>query len=234
MKHFRTTLVFSTVMLMVGCSSLDSSSSFDDVAKSVKERHNYVQVITKDITPDAKAITGADIVKSNLYYVGNFPKTAETKVSESYIDMNVTYFKNYDQFDSVTLGDKQYTLNNYRPLAETCTEHCTVTQWFQFPLNSVYLSQLDSDNVEFSLSLKPTKTKFNSGYRKPILTLPSRKHSLYSIISSQLSRLLRSSMRHQPASLRKWCNIGLTKAPPRIRSSLLIGHSVTALKLNRR
>lgn len=159
MKHFRTTLVFSTVMLMVGCSSLDSSSSFDDVAKSVKERHNYVQVITKDITPDAKAITGADIVKSNLYYVGNFPKTAETKVSESYIDMNVTYFKNYDQFDSVTLGGKKYTLNNYRPLAETCTEHCTVTQWFQFPLNSVYLSQLGSDNVEFSLSSKTNKNQ---------------------------------------------------------------------------
>ncbi|AUL94921.1 hypothetical protein RAL01_001474 [Vibrio vulnificus] len=158
MNLFRASIIFSTAVLSVGCSNLDSSSAFDDVAKSVKERHNYTQVIAKDITPEAKAIRGSDIVKSELNYVGNFPKNLAAKIESSYVDMNVTYFKSYDRFETVSYGVSQFPLNDYRPLAETCTEHCTVTQWFKFPLSQEYLKHLEQDLITFTLSSSTDKS----------------------------------------------------------------------------
>ncbi len=153
----KTSLLVSTVLLLSGCSTLDSSSAFDDVASSVKERHNYVQVVAKEIVPDTTAVNGADVVKSSLFYVGNFAKEANLDVKGSYVDMNVTTFKNYDRFYSVTVNNAQTVIVDYRPQAETCTEHCTVTQWFQFPLSETTISQFSSENVEFTLASKTDK-----------------------------------------------------------------------------
>ncbi|QEO43860.1 hypothetical protein DLR65_11260 [Vibrio tarriae] len=159
MNLFKTTILFSTITMAVGCSNLDSSSVFNDVAKNVKERHNYVQVVAKDITPEAKAILGPDIVKSELSYVGNFPKAEGLNIEGSYVDMNVTYFKNYDQFDTVSYSSEQFKVDTYRPLAETCTEHCTSTQWFKFPLSQEYIQQLNSDSVVFALTSSTGKNQ---------------------------------------------------------------------------
>ncbi|EKO3895749.1 hypothetical protein P0F23_003216 [Vibrio metschnikovii] len=151
MNLFKTAMLFLTITMAVGCSNLDSSSVFDDVAKNVKERHNYVQVVAKNITPYAKAIVGPDVVKAELNYVGNFPKDAGVNIESSYVNMNVTYFKNYDQFTIVTYPMQQFKIDIYRPLSETCGEHCTTTQWFKFPLSQEYIQQLDSDSVVFTL-----------------------------------------------------------------------------------
>ncbi|MFV0447727.1 MAG: hypothetical protein ACK5MF_04555 [Vibrio sp.] len=153
----KTSLLASAILLLSGCSTLDSSSAFDDVASSVKERHNYVQVVAKDIMPDSHAVTGTDVVKSSLFYVGNFAKESNVDVNESYVDMNVTTFKSYDRFDSVTVNNEQTLIVDYRPQAETCTEHCTVTQWFQFPLSEASISQFKGDKVEFTLASKTKK-----------------------------------------------------------------------------
>ncbi len=69
MKKYRTSLLVSSVILVSGCSTLDSSSSFEDVARTVKERQNFVQVVAKDIMPDTQAVIGSDIIKSSLFYV---------------------------------------------------------------------------------------------------------------------------------------------------------------------
>ncbi|PNH92987.1 hypothetical protein [Vibrio diazotrophicus] len=157
MKKNKTSLIISTVLILSGCSTLDSSSTFDDVASSVKERHNYVQVVAKEIMPDTKAVTGADVVKSSLFYVGNFAKEANADVKGSYVDMSVTTFKSYDRFDNVTVSNESNPIVDYRPVAETCTEHCTVTQWFQFPLSEEKISQFTGDEVEFTLASKTDK-----------------------------------------------------------------------------
>ncbi|MBF4349709.1 hypothetical protein EAY19_27080, partial [Vibrio anguillarum] len=47
----------------------------------------------------------------------------------------------------------------YRPLAETCTEHCTTTQWFKFPLSQEYIHQLSSDSVVFTLTSSTGKSQ---------------------------------------------------------------------------
>ncbi|QXC56753.1 hypothetical protein KSS82_15895 [Vibrio mimicus] len=159
MNLFKTTILLSTITMAVGCSNLDSSSVFNDVAKNVKERHNYVQVVAKDITPDAKAIVGPDVVKSELSYVGNFPKADGVNIESSYVNMNVTYFKNYDQFDTVAYSSQKLKVETYRPLAETCTEHCTTTQWFKFPLSQEYIKQLNADSVVFTLTSSTDKNQ---------------------------------------------------------------------------
>ncbi|WP_165310598.1 hypothetical protein [Vibrio ziniensis] len=157
MKKFKASLFMATVVTLNGCSTLDSSSSFNDVVKSVKERQNYVQIVAKEIMPDSKAVVGADVVKTSLFYVGNFAKEVNLDVKESYVDMNVTTFKNYDRFDSVMVNNEHTPIVDYRPQAETCTEHCTVTQWFQFPLSETSISQFKGDKVEFTLSSKTNK-----------------------------------------------------------------------------
>ncbi len=157
MKNYRTSLLVSSIVLVSGCSTLDSSSAFEDVARSVKERHNYVQVVAKDFTPDSEAIVGSDVIKSSLFYVGNYPKGSETQVHNSYVDMNVTSFKSYDSFSSVTFNGKSIDIKEYRPQAETCTEHCTVTQWFQFPLANETLASMSDDSVSFTLSTNTDK-----------------------------------------------------------------------------
>jgi len=140
------------MLLAAGCSTLDSSSSFDDLARSVKERHNYVQVISKDIVPDSEAVVGADVVKSSLFYVGNYAKDPNSAINGSYVDMNVTSFKSYDRFDNVIVNDKRVSIKDYRPVAETCTEHCTVTQWFRFPLSNDALAHFKGESVTFMLA----------------------------------------------------------------------------------
>ncbi|MBF4307123.1 hypothetical protein EAY09_22135, partial [Vibrio anguillarum] len=75
------------------------------------------------------------------------------------VDMNVTYFKNYDQFDTVTYSSQKFQVETYRPLAETCTEHCTTTQWFKFPLSQEYIHQLSSDSVVFTLTSSTGKSQ---------------------------------------------------------------------------
>ena len=152
MNRFGTLLVVSTVFVIAGCSTLDSSSHFDDVVKSTKERRHYTQITTKMITPDTKALAGADVVKAQLNYVGIYPHRQNDNVASSYISGDVTFFKSYDHFTTVNLLDRTFALEMDRPLAETCTEHCTVTQWFSFPFTQSDLSSLDSDTVEFTLS----------------------------------------------------------------------------------
>ncbi len=111
---------------------------------------------------------GPDIVKAELSYVGNFPKAEGVNIDFSYVDMNVTYFKNYDQYDTVVYSSQKLKVETYRPLAETCTEHFTFSQWFKFPLSQEYIQQLNSDSVVFTLSSSKDKTKLNSRFLKRI------------------------------------------------------------------
>ena len=152
MNKLRALLVVSAMVASAGCSTLDSSSHFDDVVKTTKERRNYTQITTKSITPQTKAIVGADVVKAQLHYVGIYPHSPQDKVASSTIAGEVTFFKSYDHFETVNIAGRKMALNNDKPIAETCTEHCTVTQWFSFPFTQSDLSSLDSDTVEFTLS----------------------------------------------------------------------------------
>lgn len=42
MNLFKMIILFLIIIMVVGCSNLDSLSVFNDVVKNVKERYNYV------------------------------------------------------------------------------------------------------------------------------------------------------------------------------------------------
>ncbi len=161
MNKLRALLVVSAMVASAGCSTLDSSSNFDDVVKTSKERRHYTQITTKPITPQTHAIVGADVVKAQLHYVGIYPHDSIDidKVASSTIAGEVTFFKSYDHFETVNIAGRKMALNSDRPMAETCTEHCTVTQWFSFPFTHNELAALPNDQVEFTLSSATGKNR---------------------------------------------------------------------------
>ena len=142
----------SVASITIGCSSLDTSSDFSDVVNSIKERNHYVEVYAKSIQPDTKSLVGADLVKSELTYTSVQSKGEKKLSKQSSIDMSVSFFKNYDTFHTATLNGKQVELDNFRPTSETCTEHCTVTQWFRFPFSNENLEQFKGSDVTFTIS----------------------------------------------------------------------------------
>lgn len=152
MKILRCLSLLSAALVTVGCSTLDTSSEFSDAVDSIKERSNYVEVYAKSITPDTRALVGANLVKSDLTYVSVHNRGEKPLSKQSTIDMSVSYFKNYDSFHTAVLNGKSIKLDNFRPTSETCTEHCTVTQWLRFPFSQQTLKQFDGKNVTFTIS----------------------------------------------------------------------------------
>ncbi len=135
-----------------GCSTLSSTSEFSDVIKNTTERRNYVQLTAKPITPKTEALSGQNIVKSQLSYIGVFPKTGQKTNKSSFISGEVSYFKNYDHFSHVQVGEQSYSLTSHRPITETCSEHCTNTQWFTFPISDQYIENVSSEFIDLTLS----------------------------------------------------------------------------------
>ncbi|MCG9553383.1 hypothetical protein L1D16_16565 [Vibrio sp. Isolate31] len=148
---YKLAMLFSSVLVASGCTTLDSSSQFDDVAKGIKERSLYVQVEAKSYAPEARAQVGQDLVKSSLSFVGIYPKT-EKKVASSYIAMDATFFKNYGKFETVTYKGTEVSLDTYRPLSESCTEHCTMTQSFKFPFSNDQVEAITEPQAVFVLT----------------------------------------------------------------------------------
>lgn len=148
---YKMAMLFSSVLVASGCTTLDSSSQFDDVAKGIKERSSYVQVEAKSYSPEARAQVGQDLVKSSLSFVGIYPKT-EKKVATSYIAMDATFFKNYGKFETISYKGKEVSLDTYRPLSESCTEHCTMTQSFKFPFSNEQVNAIAEPHAVFVLT----------------------------------------------------------------------------------
>ncbi|MBW3694417.1 hypothetical protein EK599_01830 [Vibrio sp. T187] len=162
---YKIAMLFSSVLVASGCTTLDSSSQFDDVAKSVKERSSYVQIEAKSYAPEAKARVGQDLVKSSLSFVGIYPKSEKT-VASSYITMDATFFKNYGKFESISYNGQEIKLDTYRPLAESCTEHCTITQSFKFPFSNAQVEQLSENQAVFVLTSDTKRQQIEFGVPK--------------------------------------------------------------------
>ncbi|WP_051416067.1 DUF2057 family protein [Salinivibrio socompensis] len=155
MNTYLRLLTLSGGLLMVGCASFDSSSQFnEDVAKSIKERRDYVQVVTKSITPDTQALVGGDIVKATSHYVANYSTSDADKagLASSKLITDVSFFKNYQKFNSVTINGETIDLENIRVTSETCTEHCVTTQHVAFPFSPDTAANWPESNVRFIFS----------------------------------------------------------------------------------
>ncbi|MEI8637604.1 hypothetical protein [Vibrio coralliilyticus] len=59
-------ILASLPLLMVGCTTLDSTSDFTDVVKRVESKQNYQIIVGKSLTPNALEVNGSQLVKSSL------------------------------------------------------------------------------------------------------------------------------------------------------------------------
>ncbi len=70
--------------------------------------------------------------------------TTSRAVPESYVAVELSYFKASYAYDSVSFNGIETDITAYSPSTESCSEHCTSTQYFTFPI----------DNKDIELSAK--------------------------------------------------------------------------------
>ncbi|MUK47242.1 hypothetical protein GNP79_18060, partial [Aliivibrio fischeri] len=70
--------------------------------------------------------------------------TTSRAVPESYVAVELSYFKASYAYDSVSFNGTETGITAYSPSTESCSEHCTSTQYFTFPI----------DNKDIELSAK--------------------------------------------------------------------------------
>lgn len=133
-----------------GCTTLNSESDFSDAIDSVRERKNYVEVVSKDYSPEFLSIKGPGIIKSSLVVNGFFPKN-DGRIPDSSIDFEVSYFQAHDEYQRVLFNGRELPLKPTLATSSSCNEHCTVTQYVTFPIEASDLEQAVDDGLKFQL-----------------------------------------------------------------------------------
>ncbi|NOI28951.1 DUF2057 domain-containing protein [Vibrio coralliilyticus] len=146
-------ILASFPLLMVGCTTLDSTSDFTDAVKRIESKQNYQVIVGKALTPDALEVNGGQLVKSSLE-LNYIPLTQKQNVPDSFIKMELQYFKNYNEFKTARVegSNKEVTLKPYAASAETCSDVCTQTQYVRFPVSSQLLAQQPYQDLKFDVT----------------------------------------------------------------------------------
>ncbi|MCG9679471.1 DUF2057 domain-containing protein [Vibrio sp. Isolate24] len=146
-------ILASLPLLMVGCTTLDSTSDFTDSVKRIESKQNYRIIVGKSLTPDTLEVNGGQLVKSSLEL--NYVEPTQSKnVPDSFIKMELQYFKNYNEFKTVMVegSSQEVALKPYAASAETCSDVCTQTQYVRFPVPSQLLAQQPYQDLKFDVS----------------------------------------------------------------------------------
>ncbi|MUK24718.1 hypothetical protein, partial [Aliivibrio fischeri] len=117
------------------CSTLSSDDDFSDAINEVTRKSNYISIEAKDITPVENRSVGANALRNTSQLTANYAITAEVS-PESYLAVELSYFKSSYAYDSVSFNGKETDITAYSPSTESCSEHCTSTQYFTFPIDN--------------------------------------------------------------------------------------------------
>ncbi|MEZ9510361.1 hypothetical protein BCV02_08015 [Vibrio breoganii] len=152
----------SLAMALGGCSTLDSSSDFSNSVANVDTRLTHIQVTGRDFQPNFIAKSGSNILKSSLSLTDNYP-IDKTSAPTSYIEMEVSYFQNYDEYKTSTYNGLVQNLTRTKPSSSSCNEHCTATQYFRFPIDQEQIEIASSQGLSFELTStnKGMRTQFD-------------------------------------------------------------------------
>ncbi|OCH33314.1 hypothetical protein A6E13_12955, partial [Aliivibrio fischeri] len=85
----------------------------------------------------------ANAMRNISQLTANYATTSRA-VPESYVAVELSYFKASYAYDSVSFNGTETDITAYSPSTESCSEHCTSTQYFTFPI----------DNKDIELSAK--------------------------------------------------------------------------------
>ncbi|MDD9174527.1 hypothetical protein ERW49_00535 [Aliivibrio finisterrensis] len=124
-----------SVVLLSGCSTLSSDDDFSDAIKEVTRKHNYVSIEAKDIVPIENQSVGASALKNTSQLIANYA-TSEKKSPSSYMAVELSYFKASYSYSSVVIDGNERKIEPYSVSTESCSEHCTATQYFTFPIDN--------------------------------------------------------------------------------------------------
>ncbi|TXY23370.1 DUF2057 domain-containing protein [Vibrio mimicus] len=155
----RKLLILLAPFVLNACSALNADSSFQDVLDSVNQRYDFVQLTSKSFTPQVKALKGPDILKSSVDIVANIPRSSK-EAPKSYVYLEVSYFENYDEYQTVKYYDKQYPLEVVQPSKSSCSEHCTATQYVRFPFDYMVLR----DHNDFAFTIESASQRLNTQF----------------------------------------------------------------------
>ncbi|HGF7202634.1 TPA: VvgS protein [Vibrio cholerae] len=155
----RKLLILLAPFVLNACSALNADSSFQDVLDSVNQRYDFVQLNSKSFTPQVKALKGPDILKSSADIVANIPRSSK-EAPKSYVYLEVSYFENYDEYQTVKYQDKQYLLEVVQPSKSSCSEHCTATQYVRFPFDYTVLQ----DHNDFTFTIESASQRLNTQF----------------------------------------------------------------------
>ncbi|WP_063663353.1 hypothetical protein [Aliivibrio fischeri] len=132
-----------SVVLLSGCSTLSSDDDFSDAINEVEKKSTYVSIEAKSINPIENEGVGANAMRNTSQLTANYATTSRA-VPESYVAVELSYFKASYAYDSVSFNGTETDITAYSPSTESCSEHCTSTQYFTFPI----------DNKDIELSAK--------------------------------------------------------------------------------
>ncbi|MUL18391.1 hypothetical protein GNP74_14560 [Aliivibrio fischeri] len=124
-----------SVVLLSGCSTLSSDDDFSDAINEVEKKANYISIEAKNINPIENKGVGANSLRNTSQLTANYP-TSNKESPESYIAVELSYFKSSYEYNSVLVNGTETKITAYSPSTESCSEHCTSTQYFTFPIDN--------------------------------------------------------------------------------------------------
>lgn len=128
-----------SVILLSGCSTLSSDDDFSDAINGVERKANYISIEAKNINPIENKSVGANSLRNTTQLTANYP-TSNKKYPESYVAVELSYFRASYEYNSVVVNGIEREIVAYSPSTESCSEHCTATQYFTF--------QIDNNEIE--------------------------------------------------------------------------------------
>lgn len=159
-------------LLLGGCSTLSVDDSFDDVISEVNQKYNYVSVVAKKVTPEDVTVGGSNTLKNTTYVVANYAKN-DKKTPHSFAKVQLSYFKNYDEFTHVEYNGKDTQLDAYKVSSSTCSEHCSVTQYFTFPIDNSDIQKSAKNGFTYTVKTPNNSNKLSftipAGYFQAIV-----------------------------------------------------------------
>lgn len=125
-----------SIVLLSGCSTLSANDDFTNSISSVNKRTGYVSIEAKSITPTNTKSVGSNVIKNTSQLIANYPLNLTVSAPSSYIAVELNYMKAHSEYNSVSINGNGLPVNFYAPKVETCSEHCTITQYMSFPIDN--------------------------------------------------------------------------------------------------
>ncbi|EOB6547483.1 hypothetical protein ACHE4L_003997 [Vibrio vulnificus] len=161
------------LVLLNGCTTLSSDDDFSNAIGSVSQKANYITVEAKGVTPIESDSKGGFAIKNVSKVIASFPTNESSTAPDSYVAVELSYFKSNNEYTSVSIKNKQRAITMTAPTDETCSEHCTVTQHFSFPIYENELLSAAENGLHYSVNARNNSSQLNflipAGYFEAIL-----------------------------------------------------------------